>query len=388
MPKDSRWTLAPHQRFLLVSGVVIASMMALFVASLLGTDVFRRSHADQSPAGCTSNDFVLNVQKSLTFFSDSTAINYSVLAGNPNTSGTGCDVGGVDLSLTTPDGVVHSLGTGLSFAIGAPVSLVGTAAYTPTAPAFNGWFGFNGVSWVAAADASGVLLNNPVQDDPWQVRKTVSVLRASTALSAVASPPGEVAVGTLVTVTFVETNDGVVQLQNVDVTSAQCTVSPVLGGAGANQGDINGNGFLDPGESWIFECTLVAAGATTVTGEGTGSLVGSTLVIDSTNDPDERASVEIRTPPPPEPPVDNPPVGDDPIPEDDPEDDPPGDVVPVGDDPVPNPPSGLPQAGSGGIAGIGDVTPVAYGAIVFGVLALAITFVLRRVAGRGGARRG
>ena len=27
--------------------------------------------------------------------------------------------------------------------------------YTPTAAAFNGWFGFNGVSWVVAADASG-----------------------------------------------------------------------------------------------------------------------------------------------------------------------------------------------------------------------------------------
>ena len=159
MAKNSRWVLAPHYRFLVASGVVILGLMALFIASLLGTDVIRRSHAEQSPTGCTSNDFVLNVQKSLTFFSDTTAINYSVLAGNPNLSGTGCDVGGVNLSLTTPDGVVHVLGTNQTFAIGTPVSVVGTAAYTPTtaAPAFDGWFGYNGVSWVAAADASGTL---------------------------------------------------------------------------------------------------------------------------------------------------------------------------------------------------------------------------------------
>ena len=184
-----RWRIAPHHRFLLISATVILALTGLFVASLLGTDLLRRTHAEQSPDGCNSNDFVLNVQKSLTFFSDTTAINYSVLAGNPNTSGEGCDVGGVDLSLTTPDGVVHTVGTGLSFAIGTPVAVVGTAAYVPatSAPAFNGWFGYNGTSWVAAADASGVLLNNPVQDDPWQVRKTVSVLRASTALSAVCS---------------------------------------------------------------------------------------------------------------------------------------------------------------------------------------------------------
>ena len=379
--------LAPHDRFLLVSGVVIVALMALFVASLLGTP-FQRTHADQSPAGCTSNDFVLNVQKSLTFFSDTTAINYSLLAGNPDSSGTGCGVGGVDLSLTTPDGVVHSLGTGLSFAIGTPVAVAGMVSYTPaaTAPAFNGWFGFNGVSWVAAADASGVLLNNPVQDDPWQVRKTVSVLRAGTALSAVVSPPGEVAPGTPVTITFVETNDSVVQLEAVGVTSAQCPVAPVLGGGGANQGDINGNGLLDPGESWIFACTLVVDGPTTVTADATGRLLGSTLVIDPSNDPDERVTVQITTPPPPDPPGDTPPAGDDPIPEDDP----PGEVVPVGDDPIPNPrpPGNLPNTGSGGIAGMGGVEPIAYGAIVMGLLTLGLAFVLRRVVGSGGSRRG
>ena len=227
-----------------------------------------------------------------------------------------------------------------------------------------------------------------MQDDPWQVRKTVSVLRASTSLSAVVSPPGVVTVGTPVTVTFVEANDGVVQLQDVSVTSAQCDVTPTLGGGGFNQGDVNGNGLLDPGESWIYTCTLVPGGSLTVTGEGSGRLVGSALVIDSSNDPDESASVSVQTPPPPEPPVDTPPVGDDPIPEDDPEDDPPTEVIPVGEDPIPNPPGGLPSAGSGGLAtGGGSGLGISLVAGL-GLVALMSAFVLRRVAGRGGARRG
>ena len=385
------WHLAPHHCFLLISATVIMALTALFAASLLGTDLLRRTHAEQSPDGCSSNDFVLNVQKSLTFFSDTTAISYTVLAGNPNTSGVGCDVGGVALSLTTPDGVVHTIGAGLSFPIGTAVTVVGDAAYLPstTAPASNGWFGYNGVSWVAVADASGVLLNNPVQDDPWEVRKTVSVLRASTSLSAVVAPPGAVPAGTPVVVTFVEANDGIVQLDNVTVTSPQCAVTPTLN-AGVNQGDLNANGLLDPGESWIFSCTLVVQETMDVTGNGAGRLVNSTLVIDPSNDPDERATVRILvTPPenppedpPKEPPVDLPPVGDDPIPEDNPDGDTPTEVEPQSD-----PPGGLPQTGSGGIAGLSSVEPVAYGAIVMGLVTLGFAVVFRRVAGRGGVWR-
>ena len=59
------WHLAPHHRFLLISATVIMALTALFAASLLGTDLLRRTHAEQSPDGCISNDFVLNVQKSL-----------------------------------------------------------------------------------------------------------------------------------------------------------------------------------------------------------------------------------------------------------------------------------------------------------------------------------
>ena len=429
-----------------MSAIVVMGVAALIGVSLLGTDLLRRTHADQSPANCTSNDFVLTVQKSLTYFSDTATVHYTVLAGNPNASGAGCDVGGVTLSLTTPDGTVHPLGDDLDYPIGTDVAAIGGASYVPStsAPEYNGWFGYNGVAWVAMAEATGRLLNNPVQDDPWQVRKTVSIVPVSIAVSALASPPGEVPAGTDVTVTFVLRNDGIGALENPQVTSPQCNPTAVPA-TGPNQGDLNGNGVLDPGENWIFTCTLTVTESIEVTGAASGGLLGADLVIDPSNDPDTTVTLPIRVasaddpsgdPPtgddrsPDDPtgddrsgddPTGDDPSGDDPTGEDPTGDDPSGEDPPgedaIGDQPTSDdpagdqpprdestadapagdssrdgraatPPPGLPNAGSGGLLGMSGAEPVAYGAIVMGLLTLGFAVFLRRVAGRGGTRRG
>lgn len=451
-----RWQFALRQRLLLMSAIALVGLAVLLGVSLLGTDLLRHTHADQSPANCSSNDFVLTVQKSLTYFSDTAAVHYTVLAGNPNTSGAGCDVGGVTLSLTTPDGTVHPLGDDLDYPIGTAEAVIGGASYVPStsAPDYNGWFGYNGVAWVAMAEATGRLLNNPVQDDPWQVRKTVSVVPVSIAMSALASPPGEVPAGTVVTVSFVLHNDGIGPLENPQVTSPQCNVAPVPP-TGSNQGDVNGNGVADPGETWIFTCPLVVTESIDVTGVGSGRLAGSDLVIDPSNDPDATVTLRIPVASSGDPsagdvsregrsadgrsgdnsPTDDPtgddstgddstgddPTGDDPTGDDTPTDDATGDD-PTGDDPTGDrpatddpagdgpagdestaddpagdssrdgaaatPPSGLPDAGSGGLLGMSGAEPLAYGAIVMGLLTLGFAFFLRRVAGRSGMRRG
>ena len=285
----------PYQRLLVIGVIALVGLSAVLGVSLLGTDLLRRTHADQSPANCSSNDFVLTVQKSLTYFSDTATVHYTVLAGNPNTSGAGCDVGGVTLSLTTPDGTVHPLGDDLDYPIGTAEAVIGGASYVPStsAPDYNGWFGYNGVAWVAMAEATGQLLDNPVQDDPWQVRKTVSVVPVSIAMSALASPPGEVPAGTVVTVSFVLHNDGIGPLENPQVTSPQCNVAPVPP-TGSNQGDVNGNGVADPGETWIFTCPLVVTESIDVTGVGSGRLAASDLVIDPSNDPDATVTLRIH----------------------------------------------------------------------------------------------
>ena len=451
-----RWQFALRQRLLLMSAITLVGLAVLLGVSLLGTDLLRRTHADQSPANCSSNDFVLTVQKSLTYFSDTATVHYTVLAGNPNTSGAGCDVGGVTLSLTTPDGTVHPLGDDLDYPIGTAEAVIGGASYVPStsAPDYNGWSGYNGVAWVAMAEATGQLLNNPVQDDPWQVRKTVSVVPVSIAMSALASPPGEVPAGTVVTVSFVLHNDGIGPLENPQVTSPQCNVAPVPP-TGSNQGDVNGNGVADPGETWIFTCPLVVTESIDVTGVGSGRLAASDLVIDPSNDPDATVTLRIHVassgdPSTGDPPGDGPsgddPTGDgrssdggsgddpsgddtsadDPTGDDTSADDPTGDDTsgddPTGDDPTGDqpatddpagdqpagdesagddragdssrdgptatPPSGLPDAGSGGLLSMSGAEPVAYGAIVMGLLTLGFAFFLRRVAGRSGMRRG
>ena len=446
-----RWQFALRQRLLLMSAIAVMGLAVLLGVSLLGTDLLRRTHADQSPANCSSNDFVLTVQKSLTYFSDTAAVHYTVLAGNPNTSGAGCDVGGVTLSLTTPDGTVHPLGDDLDYPIGTAEAVIGGASYVPStsAPDYNGWSGYNGVAWVAMAEATGQLLNNPVQDDPWQVRKTVSVVSVSIAMSALASPPGEVPAETVVTVSLVLHNDGIGPLENPQVTSPQCSVAPVPP-TGSNRGDVNGNDVVDPGETWIFTCPLVVTESIDVTGVGSGRLSGSDLVIDPSNDPDATVTLRIPVASSDDPSTGDPrgddPTGEDPTSEDqtgdastgdastgdassadasagdasagdasaadasaadDPTGDQPATDDPAGDQPAGDesagddpagdssrdgraatPPSGLPDAGSGGLLGMSGAAPLAYGAIVMGLLTLGFAFFLRRVAGRSGMRRG
>jgi hypothetical protein len=81
----------------------------------------------------------------------------------------------------------------------------------------------------------------------------------STILTASANPAGPVDAGTEVTFTFEETNDGQVPLTSpsVETDLAGCTLAFV-------SGDDNTNAILDPGETWVFECTVTLEETTTV----------------------------------------------------------------------------------------------------------------------------
>src|SRR5205823_5478007 len=74
-----------------------------------------------------------------------------------------------------------------------------------------------------------------------------------------------VAVGSTVTFTYVVTNPGNVPLANVVVSDDK------LGPITSFQGDANGNGLLDPTETWTYTTTATAlAGQQTNTGTATG----------------------------------------------------------------------------------------------------------------------
>ncbi len=61
--------------------------------------------------------------------------------------------------------------------------------------------------------------------------------------------------GTLVTYTYAVSNTGDAPLAAVVVSDDTCAPVTPVPPAGANVGDVNANGLLDPGETWVFQCS-------------------------------------------------------------------------------------------------------------------------------------
>jgi len=120
--------------------------------------------------------------------------------------------------------------------------------------------------------------------------------RPTTALTVSPSASQLVHAGDSVPFTFNETNDG-----NVSLTSPRVdvTVSP-SGPTGCGSlttptsGDTNGNGILNPGETWVFTCTetFPTAGVFTVTGTAHGTFQGEDITFPG--DPDEQTNTTVR----------------------------------------------------------------------------------------------
>jgi uncharacterized repeat protein (TIGR01451 family) len=100
-------------------------------------------------------------------------------------------------------------------------------------------------------------------DQDERAQATVTVLNPSTTLTKAASPT----VVTTVVYTYTEKNDGAVALSNAFVEDAQCTSH---GGTISFAGGDNGNGVLDPGETWMFTCTATFSGPGTFTNVAVG----------------------------------------------------------------------------------------------------------------------
>ena len=100
--------------------------------------------------------------------------------------------------------------------------------------------------------------------------------------------------GQSVTFTYTETNDGNQPLTNVSVSDNQCSpVIPIFSG-GFNVGDTNNNNVLDPGESWIYNCSTLF----TTNGNFTNTAIGNATdsfgnVITYPADPDEIATSTV-----------------------------------------------------------------------------------------------
>lgn len=122
------------------------------------------------------------------------------------------------------------------------------------------------------------------------------VCQPSTTLSASAGVT--IPSGGSTVLSFSETNDGNEALLNASV-SANNGCSPAY-----SSGDTDNDGKLDPGETWVFTCTVSPTTTTTYTaiGTGTGELSGKTITFcpdpnsppsGTTCDQDERAQVTV-----------------------------------------------------------------------------------------------
>ena len=135
------------------------------------------------------------------------------------------------------------------------------------------------------------------------------VCQPSTDLSASASAT-TIHSGSSVTLTFTETNDGNETLVTPSVTTDSTACNANLAGVdadidGFNDGDTDEDGKLDPGETWLFKCTItnVTADVTvTATASGVGELSGKTVTAcadpddpppNTVCDEDEQVSVSI-----------------------------------------------------------------------------------------------
>jgi uncharacterized repeat protein (TIGR01451 family) len=131
----------------------------------------------------------------------------------------------------------------------------------------------------------------------------------STTLSVASSPPvfdsttySLVHAGDSATFTFSENNNGNVNLTNphVNVTTTGGTLGSncTNGVAQFTSGDTNSNGFLDPGETWVFTCTITfnTAGSFTITGTGHGTFNGQDITAPAVPAEQKSASVNVISP--------------------------------------------------------------------------------------------
>src|SRR5262245_56602317 len=103
------------------SAMAIALVIALL--AMLGSTL---ASASQSPGACDENDFILQVKQDPgPQFNEGQTIVYTVRTGNTDQIAAGCDISNTDVSMTTPDGIVHPLQSGGSYPFTTAVTQVG-----------------------------------------------------------------------------------------------------------------------------------------------------------------------------------------------------------------------------------------------------------------------
>ncbi len=144
------------------------------------------------------------------------------------------------------------------------------------------------VTWCANTQTPG---QGVFCDQDERSQSTVTVAHPST-ITSIDSSATDVNAGDSVTLTVTERNDGDVNLTNahVDVDNGVGTFNS----SSANFSGDDGDGVLEPGETWTWTKSVVVNSATTFTATGHGT-DPFTNDVTYPNDPEERDSVTVNT---------------------------------------------------------------------------------------------
>jgi uncharacterized repeat protein (TIGR01451 family) len=225
----------------------------LLVLVLVGVALYpSAAQAHQSPANCSSNSVALRIIRDRPVVRIGEQVTFTVFASN--VGGDACDITNATITLTLPgitgaaNGPMTLIAQGLDLPAGSVERQLGRVSTTVNVTP--------GVTdAVASANARGVLHDAPA-DHAANISKTlgttvvftpgINVVKTGSIVSGVA--PANV------TYTFTVTNvsDPAVPLSNVKVTDSLC---PNAQGPAAG-GDANGDGKLDPSETWVYTCSM------------------------------------------------------------------------------------------------------------------------------------
>src|SRR5579883_2681724 len=176
-----------------------------------------------------------------------------------------------------------------------PVDLVNASNSTGSV-AFNGVVPYSLTTQTRATfnGLASVSLNNQLQITPAPYTPQISLVKLTNGTDNNAAPGPYVQVGSPVTWTYDVTNPGNEPIAGVTVTDDHAGVTPAY-----QSGDANGNGLLDPGETWVYTASgtavagqytnLGTAAGTPVTQSG-GAIPGATPV--SATNPDNYFGVQ------------------------------------------------------------------------------------------------
>ncbi|CAN5697113.1 hypothetical protein BH23PLA1_BH23PLA1_32940 [soil metagenome] len=154
------------------------------------------------------------------------------------------------------------------------LDLTETWTYTATIPATAGQY--TNIGEVQGTSPTGQVVTDMNPSNHFGAAPGINIVKQTNGENADVGPGPTLLIGSMATFDYLVTNTGNVALANIIVTDDQ-GLTPVF-----VRGDINGNGLLDLGETWVYTATtLVTAGLYTNIGTAMGTSPDGRTVTDT-----------------------------------------------------------------------------------------------------------